>query len=192
MFQGRLDFRSSGSGGGGGGGGGGGSDSGGVEDGGGGGGHLSPAPLRKMSLPSVSQVAGPTFEHEARELVGNLFRELCSWATDHLRLLTRNLDRGGDGREADIICYTEGYALSPCVALPQHGASLVQAVPAAPALPPMPLPAGKRFSPADASRMGPHKYFLAEIYCGEKAEAMKEKVQQLETLCEFIKGRWMD
>ena len=192
MFPGRLDFRSSYAGGGGvGGGGSGGSGSDGVGGGGGGGRH-SPVP-RANSLPSISHIAGPTFEHEARELVGNIFRELCPWTTDHSRLLTRNLDRGGNGREADIMCYTVGDTLLPCVAQPQHGASLVQPpLPPAPALPPMPLPAGERFSPMDAARTGPHKYFLAEIYCGHQQSVRSEKVQQLETLCEYMKGRWED
>jgi hypothetical protein len=146
-----------------------------------------------MLLPSISQIAGPTFEHEARELIGNIFRELCPWASDHSRLLTRSLDRGGNGREADIMCYTEGDTLQSCVAQPQHGASLARPPsPAAPALPPMPLPAGVRFSPTDATRKGPHKYFLAEIYCGQRVRAKKDKLQQLETLCEYIKGRWED
>lgn len=125
--------------------------------------------------------------------MGNAFHELCPWATDHSRLLTRTLDRDGNGREADIMCYTEGDNLLPCAAQPQLGASLVQSPsPATPPLPPMPLPAGARFSPTDAMRKGPHKYFLAEIYCGRKASTRKEKLQQLETLCEFIKGRWED
>ena len=74
-----------------------------------------------------------------------------------------------------------------------HGACLVEVPsPAIPALPPMPLPAGQRFSPTDASRMGPHKYFLAEVYSGSNEQTWVEKAQQLDTLCEYLKVRWAD
>jgi hypothetical protein len=56
----------------------------------------------------------------------------------------------------------------------------------------MPLPAEQRFSPTDATRMGPHKYFLAEVYSGQREEKWKAKAQQLDTLCEFLKSRWQD
>jgi hypothetical protein len=50
----------------------------------------------------------------------------------------------------------------------------------------------RQFSPTDVARLGPHKYFLAEVYSGANQETMKEKVTQLETLCEFLVGRWSD
>ena len=52
--------------------------------------------------------------------------------------------------------------------------------------------AGARFSPADATRTGPHKYFLAEAYSGANAETMAEKVAQLETQCSFLCARWAE
>ena len=164
--------------------------------GGGGGGstaeRTSPTPPAAM-LPSVSEAVGPTFEQEARDVVSALFRELCPWTTDHSQLLSRTLDSGGMQREADIMCYVHGDTLVPCMALAGHGARLAELpCPALPALPPMPLPADQRFSTTDAMLTGPHKYFLAEIYCGQQVRAKKDKLQQLETLCEYIKGRWED
>ena len=175
---------------------------GGLDGGGGGGGsaggsgsisgRASPT-LPAARLPSVSEAAGPTFEHEARAVVSALFRELCPWASDHSPLLSRALDRGGNQREADVMCYVLGDTLLPCVALAGHGACLVELPgPDLPALPPMPLPAGRRFSPTDATRMGPHKYFLSEVYSGHRTEVQAEKVAQLETLCERLKIRWQD
>ncbi len=40
--------------------------------------------------------------------------------------------------------------------------------------------------------MGPHKYFLAEVYSGHSVKAWAEKVVQLETLCDRLKFRWQD
>ena len=164
--------------------------------GGGGGGsaaeRTSPTPPAAR-LPSVSEAVGPIFEGEARDVVSALFRELCPWATDHSPLLSRTLNRGGNQREADVMCYIEGDHLAPCAALATSGACLVELPnPAQPALPPMPLPAGRQFSPTDASRKGPHKYFLAEVYSGHKMKVWAEKVVQLETLCERLKIRWQD
>jgi hypothetical protein len=61
-----------------------------------------------------------------------------------------------------------------------------------PALPAMPLPAEEIFSPSDATRMGPHKYFVAEAYSGQSEKQRGEKVEQLETLIEYLKRRWED
>ena len=151
-------------------------------------------PTPTVKLPSVSEAVGPTFEQEARDVVSALFRELCPWITDHSPLLSRTLDSDDMQREADIMCYVHGDTLFPCVALAGHGACLVQLLsfPDKTALLPMPLPAEQRFSPTDATRMGPHKYFLAEVYSGQREERWKEKAQQLDTLCEFLKSRWQD
>ena len=150
-----------------------------------------PADARAVS---VSEVVGPTFEHEAREALGSIFREVCPWAADVSRLLSRTLDRDGNAREADVMCYVEGDALGPCVGAPIYGVAVVAPVADA-ALPPLPaasLPVGVRFSPTDATRLGPHKYFIAEVYSGANEETMQEKVVQLETLCAFLRSRWMD
>ena len=150
----------------------------------------APADARALS---ASEAVGPTFEHEAREALGSIFREVCPWATDVSRLLSRTLDRDGNAREADVMCYVEGDALGPCVAAPIYGVAVVAPVAgAAPPLPAAALPADKRFSPTDATRLGPHKYFLAEAYSGANEETMREKVVQLETLCTFLRRRWMD
>ena len=142
---------------------------------------------------SVSEVVGPTFEHEAREALGSMFREVCPWAGDVSRLLSRTLDRDGNAREADVMCYVEGDALGPCVEASNHGVAVVEAVDgAAPPLPAAALRADARFSPTDATRLGPHKYFIAEAYSGANERAMKDKVVQLETLCAFLRTRWMD
>ena len=49
-----------------------------------------------------------------------------------------------------------------------------------------------RFSPTDAARTGPHKYFLAEVYSGACEDRMAAKVAQLETLCAFVLARWVE
>jgi hypothetical protein len=160
--------------------------------GGGGGGGGSPAPP-EARLPSVSEAVGPTFEQEARDAVSALFRELCPWTNDHSPLLSRRMDTEGARREAGVVCYVHGDDLLPCVALAGHGACLAELPgPALPALPPLPLPAGERFSPSDATRMGPHKYFLAETYSGQNEDTWAAKAQQLDTLCDFLKLRWTD
>ena len=144
---------------------------------------------------SITEVVGPTFEHEAREVLSTVFREVCPWAHDHSALLSRTLDRDGNAREADIMCYIEGDSLGPCTPAPVHGvvvagfpADAQEAVP----LPAVSLPATTRFSPTDATRCGPHKYFLAEVYSGANEARLGDKVQQLETLCDFLKNRWVD
>ena len=140
-------------------------------------------------------MVGPTFEHEAREVLSTVFREVCPWAHNHSALLSRTLDRDGNAREADVMCYIEGDSLGPCIPLPVHGVAVAdfpavaqEAVP----LPAASLPATTRFSPTDATRCGPHKYFLAEVYSGASEAKMTAKVLQLETLCEFLKNRWVD
>jgi hypothetical protein len=152
----------------------------------------SPTPPA-AKLPSVSEAVGPIFEGEVRDVMSSLFRELCPWASDHSPLLSRTLNRGGNQREADIMCYVEGDNLAPCAALATSGACLINfPIPAMPPMPAMSLPAGRRFSPTDASRKGPHKYFLAEVYSGQKTKVWADKVVQLETLCERLKIRWED
>jgi hypothetical protein len=96
-------------------------------------------------------------------------------------------------READIICCMEGDTFTPCLAQPNEGAGIVE-LPGVhePALPAMPLPAEEIFSPSDATRMGPHKYFVAEAYSGQSDKQRGEKAQQLETLIEYLKRRWED
>jgi hypothetical protein len=94
----------------------------------------------------VSEVVGPTFEHEAREVLSSVFREVCPWATDVSRLLSRTLDRDGNAREADVMCYVEGDALGPCVGAPIYGVVVVAPVAgAAPPLPAAALRADARF-----------------------------------------------
>jgi hypothetical protein len=142
---------------------------------------------------SVSDVVGPTFEHEAREALSSVFREVCPWAADVSRLLSRSLDRDGNAREADVMCYVEGDTLGPCASAPAYGVAVVAPVAsAAPPLPAAALRADARFSPTDATRLGPHKYFLAEAYSGANEETRQDKVEQLETLCAFLRLRWMD
>ena len=151
------------------------------------------SPTPKL-LPSVSEAVGPTFEQEARDVLNELFRELCPWTNDHSALLSRTLDSNSMQREADVMCYVHGDTLAPCVAFAGRGASLVESPgnTLMPALPPMPLPAEVPFSPTDATRIGPHKYFVAEVYSGQREEKWKEKAQQLDTLCAFLMSRWKD
>ncbi len=147
----------------------------------------TPSPL------SVSEAVGPTFEHEARIVIGSVLREVCPWVVDHSTVLSRTLDRDGNGREGDIMCYLRGDALTPCVPLPTQGVAVVgtqAGAAAAEPLPPLALPEGEQFSPTDASRFGPHKYFVAEAYSGARGLSKLRKVAQLETLVGFMLQRW--
>lgn len=153
------------------------------------------AAVRAASALSLSELAGPTFKHEARIALSDMFSSVCPWARSISRLLSRELDAGGSSREADIMGYVEGDSLAPCAAVPGLGAAVVPPLAGdtpAPALPPVPLLAATAFSPSDTHRMGPHKYFVAEAYSGARAATRSEKVQQLESLCGFLRGRWAD
>ena len=152
----------------------------------------APAAHPRGPPPSVSEAAGPTFEHEAREVLSAIFRVLCPWVHDFSPLLSRNLDRGGNAREADVLCYCEGDTLGPCAPARLHGAEVLPSSRAEAPLPAARLPPGARFSPTDATRLGPHKYFLAEAYSGASRSTMAAKVQQLDTLCAFLKARWVE
>ena len=152
------------------------------------------APAAADAIPhSVSEAVGPTFEHEARVVIGSVLREVCPWVSDHSAALSRVLDRDGNAREGDIMCYLQGDTLTRCVPAPAHGVAVVSApagAAAAEPLPPLALPAGSQFSPTDASRLGPHKYFVAEAYSGANPARMRAKVAQLETLVGYMLQRW--
>ena len=142
---------------------------------------------------SVTEAVGPTFEHEARIVISSVLREVCPWVTDHSAVLSRTLDRDGNGREGDIMCYLKGDGLAPCVPAPAHGVAVVgmaAGTAAAESLPPLALPEGERFSPTDMSRLGPHKYFVAEAYSGASEPRRLRKVSQLETLVGYMRQRW--
>jgi hypothetical protein len=110
----------------------------------------------------VTEAVGPTFEHEACGVLNDVFRDVCPWAYDHSPLLSQTLDRAGNPREADIMCYVKGDNLEACRAASIHGVVLASlpagSVHAAP-LAAVALPETTRFSPTDATRCGPHKYF---------------------------------
>ena len=157
--------------------------------GGGGGGGTG----RTSPTLSVSEVVGPTFESEARDQLRGFIRALCPWARDHSSLVTRGPHHGGATLQADITCLVEGDTLAPCAALPAEGASVVELrAPTAPALPAMPLPPGREFSPPDAARLGPHKYFIAVAYSGQREDEWGARAQQLEAQIELATRRWED
>lgn len=142
---------------------------------------------------SYQTVVGPTFEGEARSVLGSIFREVCPWATSNSDIISRMLDRDGNSREGDLMCYLEGDTLGPCTALPSHGVRVVEVAPPNVAVPPLPaieLPASTQFSPTDLAHRGPHKYFIGESYSGADRARMREKVAQLETLCGILQQRW--
>jgi hypothetical protein len=143
----------------------------------------------------VTEAVGPTFEHEARLVLTKVFHDICPWAHDHSALLSRVLDRDGNSREADIMCYVKGDNFEPCRPAAVHGVALATLPAGAEAVALMPaiaLPDAVRFSPTDTTHLGPHKYFLAEAYSGAVEERMAAKVLQLETLCDFLKRRWVE
>lgn len=135
------------------------------------------------------------FEGEAREMLRNNMRGACPWIGDHSYLLTRTLERDGNSREADVFCYLEGDSLGACEPVPQAGIAVVDlpnGIEYRAPLQPFPLPMATQFSPTDAVRKGPHKYFVAEVYSGANVDTMVAKVRQLNTLCQLLQRRWMD
>jgi hypothetical protein len=145
------------------------------------------------ALRSYESVVGPTFEHEARLALGSVFREVCPWVTDYSDILSRTLDRDGNAREGDLMCYLKGDSLQPCVSAPIHGVRVIEIAAPDVAVPPLSaidLPVDVQFSPTDFSRRGPHKYFIGEAYSGEDSRRMESKVAQLESLCGFLRQRW--
>ena len=146
---------------------------------------------------SFTDVVGPTFEDEARKVLEAVFREACPWAGAHSRVLSRVLDRSGNAREADVMCYVEGDTLAPCESLPVHGVRRVDLGELLPGERLAPLAAAEvppdvRFSPTDSQYLGPHKYVLGEAYSGTRPAAMEDKVRQLDTLLQFMCARWED
>jgi hypothetical protein len=91
-----------------------------------------------------------------------------------------------------VLCYVEGDSLGPCLSSRVHGIEVIEPPAIEPPLPPVAIPADRRFLPTDATREGPHKYFLAEAYSGANESVMIDKVVQLETLCAFLRSRWAE
>ncbi len=149
-------------------------------------------------LNAVSDVVGPIFESEARSALGHALREVCPWFASISPITTRlELTFGDEKRQADLFSYCAGDSLALCSAAPEAGvyvvwpdASLSPVV--EPALPAAAIGDGDRFSPADASRHGPHKYFVGEAYSGANDVRRREKVRQLETEVEFLMRRFAD
>lgn len=143
---------------------------------------------------------GHTFEVDAESVLTAIFRDVCPWAEDHSEFLSRTIDTGTDCRQADLMCYVSGDTSTPCVNLAHHGVYVLepvqesgaQADPEQSAKPAPHVDKKQRFSPTDASRLGPHKYFVAEVYGGVRMKSVEGKVEQLETLCDFVRRRWVD
>jgi len=98
-------------------------------------------------------------------------------------------------RQVDLFCYCAGDSRAPCAELSESGIRLVLAEDDGELVPPQAaagLPAPTNFSPFDKSRMGPHKYFVGEVYSGHVIETRVEKVRQLETELAFLCGRFCD
>lgn len=144
---------------------------------------------------SISEFAGPAFEGEARAEINNIMRDLCPWMADHSGLQSRHLDRGGSRRQADIFCYVTEAGTAASVSVPTSGLRVLQpdaSIGTLPAATAMPVPAGQRFSPINATRTGPQKCFLAEAYSGDSDVSRVAKLGQLETLVAFTISRWQD
>ena len=117
---------------------------------------------------------------------------MCPWVHEHGNILTRTLDRGGNSREADVICYTKGDSLAPCIGSPINGIAVLNLPVVQAPLPAAELAPEVCFSPTDSTRLGPHKYFIAEAYSGANSREKVAKVLQLETLLDFLRARWVD
>jgi len=148
-------------------------------------------------LNAVSEVVGPLFENEARLAISQVLREFCPWFDSSSPITTR-LEMGfqEDNRQADLFSFCFGDSLVPCLDVPEAGVYVVWPDPslvvADPPLPAAAIKGDANFSPADSSRLGPHKYFLGEAYSGVDVRRRREKVHQLETEVEFLMHRFAD
>lgn len=143
----------------------------------------------------MTAFAGPAFQAEATVALQHILKNVCPWLAQPSELQYRDIEneQRGTSRDADIFCYIKETSQGQCQSVPTKGLRVVTAAPLLPAAPPLALPAGQRqFSPYDASRTGPQKYFLAEAYSGENEETREDKLEQLETLIAFTKQRWED
>ena len=140
----------------------------------------------------MTEFAGPAFQAEAIPALHNIMGDLCPWLADRVVLQSRDLDSGGNTRNADVFGYIKEGTQLPCSSVPGGGLRVLELAPAAAAVAPVAVGAGQRFSPYEPTRMGPHKYFLAEAYSGELDDRRLSKLVQLETLMGFTKQRWED
>ena len=156
------------------------------------------APVASPDGKAVSSVVGPIFESEARVALSQVLREVCPWFVSSSPITTRyEMALGGVTRQADLFCYCTGDSLAPCSGAPEAGVYLVwpddsPSIVQEPALPAAAIGDGDRFSPADPSRLGPHKYFVGEVYSGTATSRRRDKVEQLETEVLFLMRRLAD
>jgi len=149
-------------------------------------------------LNAVSEVVGPLFENEARLAISQVLREFCPWFDSSSPITTRfEMVFQDEKRQADLFSYCSGDSLVPCSDVPEAGVYIVWPDPSLLVVTNPPLPAAAikgdaNFSPADSSRLGPHKYFVGEAYSGVDVRRRREKVHQLETEVEFLKRRFAD
>ena len=123
--------------------------------------HPAGAAAEGRYVRSVTEMAAPMFEDEARKVLEAVLPEAFPWLRAHSRIISRQLELYDDTpNQADLLFYASGDTLLPCICLPAHGLRVVvlgDGV-AEPPLEALPIPAALGFSPADESRSGPHKY----------------------------------
>ena len=157
----------------------------------------------------MTEIVGFSFEQEAFAVLrGRTLQSLCSWAADLSELEGRNemyymvsdtspsAKQGAKKkiqRQVDLFCYCSGDTGSPCTAVAEAGVRLVKPADDVfeAALPAVDLAADAEFSPPDRRR-GPHKYFIGEVYSGEREGSRIDKVRQLEAALEFLCRRFTD
>jgi hypothetical protein len=123
-----------------------------------------------------------------RQILGDLCQGLL---TGTMTLQSRQLTDGAATRQADLFGYMRETAQAACCAVPHGGLQVLSLEPAIPAEAPLAIAADRCFSLYNP-RLGPHKYFLAEAYSGNRDDKRREKVRQLDSLLEFTKRRWED
>jgi hypothetical protein len=146
---------------------------------------------------AVSDAVGPLFESEARNALTGCFSQVCPWLASRTEIITRfELSFHEETRQADIFCYVvEDGSHSACVNAPEAGVFVVwpdatRPEVTEPALDALAIPSDLRFSPGDATRMGPQKYLLGEAYSGISDRA--SKVRQLDREVDFMRRRAAD
>jgi hypothetical protein len=143
----------------------------------------------------VTTLLSSVFECEARDIIQSLFRQICPWVGEHSEIIGRKL-AGATVREADITCYVDEKNSDVCVGNPDNGVYVPPPPPTGYIPPACALVVGKAFSEngiVGGFRPGaPLKYFVGEVYSGERKEIIQEKVASLEGLLEFMRHRAVD
>lgn len=150
-----------------------------------------------LSADAATDLIVSVFEDDASSALHSAIAGVFPWAFSASEIQTGRTPRlFDDKRDSDIFFYTYGDRLTSST--PDDDAGVAVIVPRnddfLKALPAVSLPSGVPFSPAnsDPPFKHPPKYVIGEAYGGDKDDARRDKVRQLETLVAFALKRWLD